>query len=397
MLIWLKSSSNHNNMKKALLKLTGVVGIMAASSMFAQAQNRKMGDNLGNHKATKTLDMSSQKIVNALGVAIGTADVTNTSIGLQVEGDNKTILIPRVTNVTLIPTANLVNGMITYDNLTNKFYVYQNNNWVSFSLGFDLNGAVINTTGNANGYTLETSPAGVTTLKLSPATETTPGIVTAEGDQTFGGNKTIAGNFAVGTATTAANTTLTGTLTTTGATTLSSTLNAVGATTLGNTLNVAGLTTLTGNTGTPAAPVSGLVITGAVPSTSPDTESFMVIDNATGQVRVSSSTANAFFKQKVAITGVTLGANEATTIVLTAPNILKNDGVVVNFDADDLAATPELAFLSIINATATAAGSVTVTLADFRQEPESGTALTSATTLLTGKHFTITRYRQVAP
>jgi hypothetical protein len=384
-------------MKKALLKLTGVVGIMAASSMFAQAQNRKMGDNLGNHKATKNLDMSSQKIVNALGVAIGTADVTNASIGLQVEGDNKTILIPRVTNVTLIPTANLVNGMITYDNLTNKFYVYQNNTWVSFSLGFDLNGAVINTTGNANGYTLETSAAGVTTLKLSPATETTPGIVTADGDQTFGGNKTIAGNFAVGTATTAANTTLTGTLTTTGATTLSSTLNAVGATTLGNTLNVAGLTTLTGNTGTPAAPVSGLIITGAVPSTSPDTESFMVIDNTTGQVRVSSSTANAFFKQKVAISGVTLGANEATTIVLTAPNILKNDGVVVNFDADDLAATPELAFLSIINATATAAGSVTVTLADFRQEPESGTALTSATTLLAGKNFTITRYRQVAP
>jgi hypothetical protein len=363
-------------MKITLLKLLCAVGIVAGVSSFAQAQNQKMGDNLGNHKAVKDLQMGNNAVLNTKAVAIGIADVTNKSIALQVEGVDKAILIPRITNLAAIPATDLVNGMIVYSTADNKFYLYQNGAWATFALALKLSDSGIEATGNSIGYTL-TQAGQETMLKLAPADATNPGIVTATGDQVFGGNKTFNGNVG-----------LLGTLTV-------GTDAAPEASVLNGALTVAkGITTLAGNVGTTAAPVSGVVITNAVPALSNSAESILVVDNTTGEVRKSSLSANAFLKQKISIPTLTLGANESTKIVLTVPNILINDGVVVNYDAADLSATAGLEYLSIINATATGDNQVTVTIADMRQENADGTPLVSATTLLTGKNFTVTRYRQ---
>ena len=96
--------------------------------------------------------------------------------------------------------------------------------------------------------------------------------------------------------------------------------------------------------------------------------------------------------QQLTIPAVTLGTNEATKIVITGiTGLLKNGGVVINFDADDLTANADLGYISILNAAATANGTVTVTVADMRQY-DGTTALSDAGALLTGKHFTLTRF-----
>jgi len=375
-------------MKTALLKLTGVVAIMAAASTLAQAQNQKMGDNLGNHTATKDLQMNTKQILNTSGIAIGSATITNTSVSLQIGGAGKAIMISSVAANTEIATP--ANGMIIYNTTDNLFYLYQNGAWVTFALGLKTDGDGINTTGDAKGYTL-TQVGQQTVLKLSPATATTPGIVTFDGDQVFGGNKAFNGNVAVNN---------TSTLTVgTGATVLGGNLTmgttaAPTAAQFNGTIGVSGKTTLTGNIGTNAAPLSGVAITAAVPALGTADESFMVIDNTSGELRRSSFAGNALSKAKIAIPTATLGANEATKLTLTITGIAKNDGVVVNYDADDLAANPDLGFISILNATATGTDSVTITVADLRQENADGTPLIAASTLLSGKHFTVTRYRQ---
>lgn len=378
-------------MKITLLKITCVAGLLTGISSVAQAQNQKMGDNLGNHKATKDLQMGANAILNAKAIAIGIADVTNTSIALQVEGVDKALLIPRVTNLAAIPVANLVNGMIVYSTADNKFYLYQNGAWTTFAMALKMSDSGIEATGNERGYTL-TTVGQETMLKLAPADATNPGVVTASGDQVFGGNKAFNGNVEVnGAATLKVNqgaTTLLGTLTV-------GTALAPKASVLNGALTVnKGITTLTGNVGTDALPVSGVVINSVVAAAGVADEQVLVVDKTTGEVKRSVLSANAFLKQKISIPTVTLGANESTKIVLTVPGILINDGVVVNYDANDMSSTPGLEYLSIINATATGENQVSVTIADMRQENADGTPLVSASTLLTGKSFTVTRYRQ---
>lgn len=114
--------------------------LLVGNPLFAQL---KLGDNLGSHKATKDLEMNSHNIkaanlVNASGILVGTATaLSNTSIALQVDGVDKAILVPRVTdllNATTpsIPVANAINGMIVYDLASGKFYYRQNNAWVVY-------------------------------------------------------------------------------------------------------------------------------------------------------------------------------------------------------------------------------------------------------------------------
>ncbi|RZK77899.1 MAG: hypothetical protein EOO85_07645 [Pedobacter sp.] len=113
--------------------------LLGASRLHAQ---QRMGDNLGNHKATTNLDLNGKdlvraQVINAENVIIGTATVVNnSSVALQVNGQ-KAILIPRVNNLLnatapAIPAADLVEGMIVYDLTTHKFYVRDNVSWVTY-------------------------------------------------------------------------------------------------------------------------------------------------------------------------------------------------------------------------------------------------------------------------
>lgn len=316
-------------MKKKILKAGLATILVLAGTNLVKAQ--QFGDNLGSHKATKDLQMNTQKILNTSGLAIGTVALTNTSIALQIDATDKAILIPRVLNNALIVAP--LNGMIIYNTTDNKFYLYQNNAWVTFAMSIIDSVTGINTTGNANGYTL-TQVGQDMVIKLSPATATTPGVVSTTA-QTFGGEKTFGGNAIVN-----------------------------------GTLTVKGTVTSVDNK-----------------------EAMLVVDKITGEVRKSTLSPASISTHKLRIPTVLLGSNESTKIVITGiAGLIKNGGVVINFDADDLAANAELAYISILNTIATADGEVTVTVADMRQY-DGTTALSNAGTLLTGKHFTLTNYK----
>ncbi|WP_412468119.1 hypothetical protein [Pedobacter sp. KLB.chiD] len=374
-------------MKTTLLKTITVTGLCVLAVGFAQAQTQKMGDNLGNHTATRDLQLAGKQILNASGVVIGATVAANNSVALQITGADKAILISNVAANTDIVTP--LNGMIIYNTTENKFYLYQNNAWVTFALSLTASTDGIESVSNPNAYTL-TQVGQNTVLKLAPADETNPGVVTT-GVQTLAGDKSLKGSFSL---LTGGNLTVTdGTTNLNGNLTVGAT-GAVVQTTLNGGLTVSNKTTLNGNTGTNSSPVNGIVFSNTVPALNTEAENFLVVDAASGEVRRSSFVANAFFKQKVTVPTFTLGANEATKIVLTVPGVQQNDGVVVNYDAADLAATPGLEYISILNATATDNLQVSVAIADMRQENADGTPLVPASTLLSGKKFVVTRYRQ---
>ncbi|WP_293788395.1 tail fiber domain-containing protein [uncultured Pedobacter sp.] len=154
--------------------------LLVATSMYGQ---QRMGDNLGNHKATNNLDMNGKnlnrvQVVNAENVVIGTASaVNNASISLQVNGQ-KAILIPRVTNLLdatnpAIPAANLLEGMMVYDLTTHKFYIRDNNSWITYGSTrlADANILVGDATGTARSVAMTgdvtISNAGVTAIGAS--------------------------------------------------------------------------------------------------------------------------------------------------------------------------------------------------------------------------------------
>ena len=56
----------------------------------------KTGDNLGNHKAVKDLEMSNQRVINASGIVIGSASFTNNSVQLELSGVNKALLLNKL-------------------------------------------------------------------------------------------------------------------------------------------------------------------------------------------------------------------------------------------------------------------------------------------------------------
>ena len=120
------------------------IAIFLAGSSQTVFSQQLMRDNLGSHIATKDLNLNSFNInaanlVSAKGIVIGTATVlSNTSIALQVEGVDKAILVPRVTDLLnatspSIPVANIVDGMIAYDVATTKFYHRENGKWVHYA------------------------------------------------------------------------------------------------------------------------------------------------------------------------------------------------------------------------------------------------------------------------
>ena len=342
-------------MKKLLSKLGLAAVLILALNSAVKAQ--QFGDNLGSHKATKTLDMNTQQILNTSGVAIGTATLSNSSIALQIDGSDKAILIPRVaTNATI--TAPL-NGMIIYNTTDNKFSLYQNGAWVNFALSLAASSNGINTTGDANGYTL-TQVAQEMVLKLSPATATEPGVVTVDA-QTFAGNKTFGGNLIV-----------TGTTTLNGNTTISGT----------NTLTV----------GTGAATLGGTVTTTGLPAALDNsTEASLVIDKTTGEIKKSALSPVSFAKAPVAIpngasAGFLVDGNSSIDVVLTVAGVTVDDAIVVNFANADLASYKGL---TILYAVATATNTVTVTIADLRNPAAPGYAAPA----IDGKNLIVTKFR----
>jgi microcystin-dependent protein len=118
------------NVKTPLIVLQLLVSYISYSQI-------KVGDNLGNHCATKTLNMNNQSLTNVTGIAIGSNTLINANVGLQLDG-NKAIVIPHVNNLLsptepAIPEANTINGMLVYDETTDQLFIRQNNQWVAFA------------------------------------------------------------------------------------------------------------------------------------------------------------------------------------------------------------------------------------------------------------------------
>ena len=94
-------------MKNKVKLLMAILILFAMGTNYVSAQI-KIGDNLGNHKAIKDLDMNTNKIVNASGAVIGAATFTNASVALELAGTDKAILINRVARVMLNHSTSLM-------------------------------------------------------------------------------------------------------------------------------------------------------------------------------------------------------------------------------------------------------------------------------------------------
>ena len=301
-------------MKKIILLsklLSAVIGCcLLPAYLIAQI---KIGDNLGNHKATKDLDINNQKILNAAGLALGANQFTNNSIQLELGATNKAILFNRVATLTSIQTP--LDGMAVYNNADNKFYVRQGGSWVSFGIASDavssLTAANAGNTPNTKGISLS-AVKGDITLTLQPANNSNPGIVTAS-TQTFGGDKTFSGN-----------------------------------TSLNNTI-ISGIATFTSLT------------------TSTNSNDLIAVIDATGMIKKSALLAGSINKLNIPVPTGTSALfktdNIIITLTITVNGIKLDDGVVVNFSTNDLAA---FSGLSIINALASADNTVKVSIADYR-------------------------------
>jgi hypothetical protein len=182
-------------MKSLYIKYKYLLMVMLAlSGEVTLAQNRRMGDNLGNHKATQSLNMNGKDVYNINGLAIGVAAVENSAIALQVgpaTAGTKAMVIPRVNDLLnpttpSIPSVMAIDGMMVFNNADRLFYVRQNSAWVSFGTMSLASGNIFvgnaentaqsrtlsgDATINSNGV-LTISPNAVTTAKILDANVT---------------------------------------------------------------------------------------------------------------------------------------------------------------------------------------------------------------------------------
>ncbi len=94
----------------------------------AAISQTRTGDNLGTHKAEKDLNMNDKKIVSVAGMVIGNATlVNNTSVALELAGNDKAFLFNRVSSLAAIVAP--VDGMAIYNNTDQRFYIRQNGIW----------------------------------------------------------------------------------------------------------------------------------------------------------------------------------------------------------------------------------------------------------------------------
>eukprot|EP01136_Pigoraptor_vietnamica_P010114 Opistho-1_new@47350 len=266
------SRLNNYYLKAALYCL-----LLMGSNAFAQ---QKIGDNLGTHKATKDLQMNSFQLLDAKGLAIGTASFSSNSVALEISASDKALLISRLANSTDMNALNAVDGMIVYVTADSKFYLRQNGAWQPISTGNNtISTTAPNSSATANGITI--SPLGV--IALSPADAANPGIVTT-GIQTLGGDKTFTGVTAIAN-TTASSSTTSGALVVSGGIGVAKNVNIAGITKItdatpstststgalvvtggagiGGATTIAGITKITDGTNTTSATSGALVVTGS--------------------------------------------------------------------------------------------------------------------------------------
>ena len=89
---------------KRFVRFAFISGILIGAFNSVQGQTRqiRLGDNMGDHTASQDLDMNNKKLLNAEGLAIGTASIGNQSIALQVDGANKAIFCADLANVFVV-------------------------------------------------------------------------------------------------------------------------------------------------------------------------------------------------------------------------------------------------------------------------------------------------------
>jgi len=328
------------------------------SGQIAFAQNRKMGDNLGNHRATQSLNMNGKDVYNINGVAIGVASVTNNAVALQVgaaTAGTKAMLIPRVDDLLnatspSIPNALAIDGMMVFNNANKYFYVRQNGAWVSFGtmslatgniyIGDNTNTAVArimsgDATLDATGK-LTIANDAITTAKILNANVTPQKIALTDGNVLIGNSSNAAAAVAV-----------TGDVTFTNAG-----VSTIAAATKTNnrvlTTNASGVTTWVDK-----AAYSGMAKTPVVLSSNP-------------------------------WASVTT-ANTAVTVNLTLRGLNEDDGVVVNIKASDAA---NFDYIMILSAYASN-GAVVLKLADMRPLPDDGVYVPPSFSTL---NFIVTTY-----
>lgn len=153
-----------------------IILLVVVLSLVSKTDAQTFGDNLGSHRASDTLRMGGNRIVNADGIAIGTARILNNSIALQIDGLTKSLLIPRVTDTLAIPEVNAVNGMLVYSLADNKFYFRQKDVWVNFGTQNSSSGVV---TFNGQVGAITMTADGTTGIRIDPVGNTGEWIVSA--------------------------------------------------------------------------------------------------------------------------------------------------------------------------------------------------------------------------
>lgn len=286
--------TNHTRLSKAILYCL----LLAGSSAVAQ---QKVGDNLGTHKATKDLQMNGFQLLDAKGIAIGTATFSSNSVALEIAGSNKALVVSRLATSTDMNALNAVDGMIVYVTADAKFYLRQNGTWAPISTGSaSISAASPNAASTPNGFTI--SPLGV--IALSPADASNPGIIT-NGVQTLAGDKTLTGITSISN-TTASTSPSVGALVVTGGTGIGGAANIAGITTISNntpsTTTTSGALVVTGGTGIGgAANIGGVTtISNSTASTSSSTGALVVAGgmgltgaaNIAGATNISNNTAS---------------------------------------------------------------------------------------------------------
>jgi len=166
-------------------------GIAVCAMLFSlvyTASAQRLGDNFGNHKAIKDIDMGNNAILNAQGIVIGSTNGLLTSVAIQIDALDKAFLASRVADTSSI--LNPLRGMLIYSQKDDIFYFRQVDKgvekWItfgSFSGGVTkLNGALGDITissKSGSGITITSSTAnGVTTLDI--AADTTAAIWNAD-------------------------------------------------------------------------------------------------------------------------------------------------------------------------------------------------------------------------
>jgi hypothetical protein len=168
--------SHFCNLPQRQMNIKGLLLILFITlNTFIYGQQR-LGDNLGSHQATKDLNMNSKNVVNAAGMVIGAATLTNTNVILDIKSSSKVLVIPRVNNINLM-TGTIDNGSMAYDIATNKFLIRENDIWTSFG-NFSLNSGQI-MLGSAGNRAIPVTISGDVTIDNTGITMIGTGKVTA--------------------------------------------------------------------------------------------------------------------------------------------------------------------------------------------------------------------------